>query len=171
MRYFSKYSLVFLCVLVTSISFAHSGDKKRTGAKTTLADLAEGDYDIKHLKFNLHVTDTSTYIKGDVTTTAQVVATTMSNYVFELDPILTIDSAKVNGTLLTVATSGTARTIALPSALSTGTFFTAQIFYRGTPPAGSGFFNGVTHAVSGHGTHVVYTVSDPWVAKDWWPCK
>ena len=171
MRYFSRYSLALLCVLVTYISFAHSGDKKRTGAKTTLADLAEGDYDIKYLKFNLHVTDTSTYIKGDVSTTAQVVATTMSNYVFELDPVLTIDSAKVNGTLSIVTTSGFVRTIALPAALSAGAFFTAQIFYHGTPPAGSGFFNGVTHAVSAYGTHVVYTVSDPWVAKDWWPCK
>ncbi len=55
--------------------------------------------------------------------------------------------------------------------MTTGTFFTAQIFYHGTPPAGSGFFNGITHAVSYYGTHMVYTVTDPWVAKDWWPAK
>jgi aminopeptidase N len=39
------------------------------------------------------------------------------------------------------------------------------------PPAGSGFFNGITHSVSGGGTHMVFTLSDPWVALNWWPCK
>jgi aminopeptidase N len=144
---------------------------KRSGAKVTLADLAEGDYDIKHLRFNLSVTDTSTYIKGDVITTAQVVVASMSNYVFELDPVLTIDSVRVNGTLLTVATSGIIRTITLPIALTSGAVFTAHIYYHGTPPSGSGFFHGVTHSVSAYGTHMIYTVSDPWVAKDWWPSK
>ena len=132
---------------------------------------SEGDYDIKHLKFNIHVTDTSVHISGDVSTTAQVVAATMSSYVFELDTLMVIDSAKVNGTLLPVTHVGFVRTIALPTSLSSGSFFTAQIFYHGVAPSGSGFFNGVTHAVSSGGTQMVYTVSDPWVALNWWPAK
>ena len=67
----------FLLLLVL-LGYAHVAlaDKhnQRSGAKVTLANLAEGDYDIKYLRFNLSVTDTSTYIKGDVATTAQVVA-------------------------------------------------------------------------------------------------
>lgn len=152
---------------------ACSGSKKSaTHAKTTLADMGEGDYDIKYLKFNLNVTDTSTHIAGDVTTRAQVIAASMTDYYFELDTTLVIDSAKVNGTLLPVSSIGAlVRKIALPAALPVGSYFTAQIFYHGTPPGGSGFFNGVTHAVSGGGTHMMYTVSDPWVALNWWPTK
>lgn len=146
--------------------------KGKQQAKTTMADAAEGDYDIKHLRFNLHVTDTSIYIHpSDVTTTAQVIATSMSEYVFELGASLTVDSAKINGTLLPVTGSGSVRRIALPTALTAGAVFTAQIFYHGMPPTGGGFFNGITHTISAGGTHMVYTVSDPWVALNWWPCK
>src|SRR5437879_2510041 len=55
-----------------------------TAAKTTMADPAEDNYDIKHIKFNLNVTDTSVYVSGDVTTTAQVAVFSMTDYVFEL---------------------------------------------------------------------------------------
>ncbi len=144
---------------------------KEVAEKTTQADPGEDNYDIKYLKFNLHVTDTSLYLWGDVTTTAQVTATSMSNYIFELDTLMVIDSAIVNGTVLPVTNAGFVRTITLPASLPNNSFFTAQIFYHGFPPTGSGFFNGVTHAVSTGGTHMLYTVSDPWVAKDWWPAK
>lgn len=147
------------------------GNNATTAAKTTMADPSEADYDIKHLKFNLHVTDTSVYVAGDVTTTAQVSAMSMSQYVFELANTLTIDSAKINGVVMSVATTGSVRKITLPTALPLSAYFTAQVFYHGTPPGGSGFFNGVTHAVSSGGTHMVYTVSDPWVACNWWPSK
>ena len=144
---------------------------QRAAAKSTLADAAEGDYDVKYLKFNLNLTDTSLFIQGDVSTTALVIAASMGSYVFELGNLLTIDSAKINGAVLPVTTSGFVRTIALPVALSSGSTFTAQIFYHGFAPSGSGFFNGLTHAVSGGGTHMVYNVSDPWVAMVWWPVK
>jgi aminopeptidase N len=146
-------------------------NKHRSGGKTTLADPGEGDYDIKHLRFDLHVTDTSVYVWGNVTTNAQVTAASMTNYIFELDTLMVIDSAKVNGVLRTVTHVGNVRTITLPSALPNGSVFSAQIFYHGVPPPGGGFFNGLTHAVSGGGTQMLYTVSDPWVALDWWPAK
>src|SRR6202000_2348711 len=50
--------------------------------------------------------------------------------------------------------------------------FTAQIFYHGTPPPSSGtFFNGMTLGTTSEGTKVLYSVSDPYVAKNWWPSK
>jgi len=150
----------------------HNSDK--AAERTTLADPREGFYDIKYLKFNLHATDTNTFISGDVSTTAQVITASMSSYAFELDTTMIIDSAKINGVLLPVTSIlDSVRSIALPTPLSSGAMFTAQIFYHGTPPpaiAGA-FFNAVTHAVSSGGTNVVFTVSDPWVAKDWWPSK
>ena len=173
-----KFKSIFFCSLlvllnVNSYAGRFSGrNKTKPGARATLADPGEGDYDIKYLKFNLHTADTSKYISGDVTTTAQVIAASMSKYIFELDSALTIDSAKVNGALLPVTIVGFTRTIALPTALTMGTFFTAQIFYHGMPPStGVSFFDGITHDISAHGTDMVYTVSDPWVAKNWWPSK
>src|SRR5690606_6080616 len=102
-----KIRLLIICGILLSITVNlyagyNPGKKHRSGAKTTLSDPAEGDYDIKHLRFDLNVTDTSVFISGNVTTTAQVIVPSMGNYVFELDTLMVIDSAKVNGTLLPV---------------------------------------------------------------------
>ena len=168
-------SVLFCCLFLafSGNSYAGHGSRKNhiSGGRTTLLDPGEGNYDIKYLKFNLHVADTSLTISGNVSTTAQVIIPSMSSYLFELDTLMIIDSAKINGARLTVVTAGSLRTIALPTALPNNTMFTAQIFYHGVPPPGGGFFNGVTHAVSSAGTNMIYTVSDPWVALAWWPTK
>ena len=174
-----KTKLIIICsvlllyaVDIHAVKYYQSPKKVTSGAgKTTLADPAEDNYDIKHLRFDLNMTDTSVYLWGNVTTTAQVTASSMSQYVFELNTLMVIDSAKVNGTLYPVTGTGTVRTITLGSALPGGSSFDAQIYYHGVPPPGGGFFNGLTHSVSGGGTHMVYTVSDPWVAMVWWPAK
>lgn len=151
---------------------SHSNSKKKAAAKTTVADPGEDYYDMKYIRFNINLSDTSVYVSGNVTTKAQVVAASMPAYVFELDTSFTIDSAFVNGAMLPVTAVGWVRTIALPAPLAAGAMFNAHIFYHGLPPGGGGgFFNGITHAVSSGGTHMVYTISDPYVAKNWWPCK
>ena len=143
----------FFCatLLVTAIAtqanaaFCSRQKQHHTAAKTTLASLAEDNYDIKYIRFDLNVSDTSVYVGGHVATTAQVVASSMSNYVFELDTTLHIDSAFINGASVSVATSGALRTITLPTTLSSGAMFTATIYYKGLPPGGGGgFFNGIT---------------------------
>lgn len=180
-RTFTALLTAILLLVPYLYSSAHGGnpclDRKKgthgTAAKpTALGDAAEDNYDVKHWRFDLKMTDTSIYVQGSVTTTAKVVAATMSEYVFELSNALTIDSAKVDGVLLPVVTTGSIRKITLPAALAAGTTFQARVWYQGMPPSGTGgFFNGITHTVSGGGTHMVYTVSDPWVALNWWPTK
>ncbi len=168
-----KIKIILICsalLMLTLNSYAQQ-HRKHSGNKTTLADPGEDDYDVKYLRFNLNVTDTSVHISGDVSTTAQVVADSMTAYVFELDTLMTIDAATVDGVSCTLTTSGSVRTLTLPWTLAAGSMFTAQIFYHGVPPPGGGFFNGLTHAVSSGGTNMVYTISDPWVALDWWPAK
>ena len=167
-----------ILALFTAHTWAGAGycsylrNAKGAAAKTTTADLAEDYYDIKYLNFNLNMSDTSVYVSGDVSTTAKVVVASMTNYVFELDTTMNIDSAKVNGVLYPVTNVGWVRTITLSAPLLSGAMFTAQIWYHGLPPgAGASFFNGITHAVTPGGTHTVFTVSDPYVAKNWWPSK
>src|ERR1035438_3421792 len=106
----NKSTIIFISLMVflanQSIAGSYSNGSKKSAAKTTLADPGEEDYDIKYLRFNLHLADTSIYISGDVSTTALVTAVSLSNYVFELDSLLHIDSAKVNGIPLSVTNAG-----------------------------------------------------------------
>ncbi|MBA3828149.1 MAG: T9SS type A sorting domain-containing protein [Taibaiella sp.] len=145
----------------------------RTTKTTTVADTAENNYDIQYLKFNITLSNTSTAVSGDVTTRATVTATSLPKYIFELNSALTIDSFKLNGILQTVTTSGTlTRTVTLTTALPSSTLFTAQVYYHGTSPAGTGFFtHGLNQSTLSSGTQIMYTCSDPDWASDWWPCK
>src|SRR5437763_986060 len=71
--------------------------KNGLSAKTTVASAAEDNYDVKYLKFNLNITNQSIAISGDVTTMAMTTAPSFSEYVFELNYALTIDSVLING--------------------------------------------------------------------------
>ncbi len=168
----NKFILSCSLLLILTINLSAQQYRKHSGNKTTLADPGENNYDVKYLRFNLNVTDTSVHISGDVSTTAMAV-TPMSSYVFELDTLMIIDSASIDGIWCPPPTTTGAfvRTLTMPFTFTAGSMFTAQIFYHGVPPPGGGFFNGLSHAVSAHGTNMVYTISDPWVALDWWPAK
>ena len=174
-----KIRSLLLCCLLLIMAFSadarrrHKKHHQATGVtnRTTVADPNELNYDVKYLKFNLNVSDTTVCISGNVSTTAQVIVPSMSTYVFELDTLMVIDSAQLNGVTLPVSATSMIRTINLPTPLTSGAMFTAQVFYHGVPPPGGGFFNGLSHAVSSGGTQMVYTISDPYVASDWWPSK
>jgi aminopeptidase N len=148
--------------------------KKGIRQRGTLASPLELLYDVQHVKIDLAMTNISTAIAGSTTITSRVVEPAgMSQYAFELNDNLTIDSAKINGVAVAVASSGNhLRVITLGTPLAQNAVFSAQIFYRGTPASGSGFFNGgVINTASPAGTEITYTMSDDYFAKDWWPSK
>lgn len=145
----------------------------QTQNKATLAAVEEEWYDVKHVALDLHLTNLSTAVSGSVTTHALVTAPTLPTYAFELDTSITIDSVLVNGQNLPVATSGkNIRKVTLSTPLLQSQMLTAQVFYHGQPPSGTGFFTrGLNHFSLSSGTNVTYTLGDMYYASEWWPCK
>ncbi len=131
------------------------------------------DYDVTYTKLDLHADNSSTYIGGSATTIAQVTAVAMQQYVFELIDTLTIDSVVVNGQILDVRSAGFVHEIDLPQALQRGATFTAQVYYHGTPPYTTEMIRaGIRHVFSEEwGIWATYTLSEPYAAREWWPCK
>ena len=149
------------------------GGRKRwqAAAKTTATPELEY-YDVRYVKLDLAMTNVSTATSGKAITTARVAVASMSEYVFELDAAYTIDSVRINGAVRPFTTAGSLRTVQLATPLSQNSIFTAEVYYGGTTPAGTGFFTrGLVRADLPSGTKITYTVSDPYWAKDWWPCK
>src|SRR4051812_21515916 len=115
--YYLLFALLSLAATHTAFSqenlisagCAHA--KARSAAKITVGNPVEDDYDIKYLKFNLNMTNTSTFISGDVITYAKVISPSMLVYAFELDTELTVDSVFINGILHPVTTAGSVRII------------------------------------------------------------
>jgi aminopeptidase N len=129
------------------------------------------DYDVTFYHLNLEVSDQSTFITGDVTIHARVVAEQLDTFAIELIHLMNIDAVKVNTAAVAFIHAGDEVFIPLSQPLLTGEHFSVQIFYHGTPPAGN-FFNGVTSAYdSVWNKHVTWTLSEPFNARQWWPVK
>ncbi|MEW5799808.1 MAG: M1 family aminopeptidase [Bacteroidota bacterium] len=123
--------------------------------------------DVKYYKLNLRIADQSGFIRGDVT--ALVIASdSIASISYDLAAELTVDSVFCNGIPALAVRSGATIAIPLPKKYSHGDTITTQILYHGSPPyTGLGSYSDV---MRGDGTRWVYTLSEPYGARDWWPC-
>jgi len=134
------------------------------------------DFDVKYNRFNWVINPDSVYISGNVFTLFEV-KSSLSKLEFDFSSALTIDdfssaltidSILYQSTLLPFTSSSDIITILLPGIISTGQLDSVEIFYHGVPPtSGFGSFNQSTH----NGIPVLWTLSEPFGASDWWPCK
>lgn len=142
-------------------------------AKTTVADTLEDAYDVHYVHFDIGATNTTTAITGIVTTRASVVSTQLNTYAFELNSGFTIDSVKLDGQLAAPVASGTVVKANFAQPVLQNHSFTAQVFYHGSPVTATPFSSvGLMNEQSPTwGTHVTFTMCEPYEARDWWPCK
>jgi aminopeptidase N len=132
------------------------------------------NYDVTYheLRFTVDPDNTTPFISGVVKTTFRALANNMSTVTFDfykktISPF-TISSVKINNVATTFSHNTTHElVINLPSPLNTGDNATAEIIYSGVPSTLEGAFTRGIHS----GTPVIFTLSEPFGARDWWPCK
>lgn len=151
-----------LCKIVEMERDAHARIVNAAG-KT----LASNNFDVKYYRCEWEVDPAVNYIKGKVT--VYFVATSAaSSITLDLKTPLVTDSVKQHGSIITFSQPTDALTINFPAAVNTGSLDSVSIFYQGAPPnTGFGSFVRTTHA----GVPVIWTLSEPYGARDWWPCK
>jgi aminopeptidase N len=125
------------------------------------------NYDISYHKLEFTVDPSINYISG-VVTTAFTALTDLSTITFDLTNQLTVSSVTKEGLDLSFTQTDTNElVITLPNTLNSGTVATVSISYSGTPPSQGTAFTTATHS----GAPILYTLSEPYGARDWWPCK
>lgn len=126
------------------------------------------NYDISYheLRFSVDPNNTTPYINGVVTTTFTALSD-MSVVTFDMATALVVSSVTMNSSNLTFSQSNYELNINLPTTLVSGNSATVVITYAGSPPQAEGAFTRGTHS----GTPVIFTLSEPYGARDWWPCK
>ncbi len=126
------------------------------------------NYDITYheLRFTVNPNNSPAAISGVVKTTFTALAN-MSTITFDMATQLVVSSVTMNSINLTFSQSNYELNINFPSTITTGTSSSVIITYAGIPPTAEGAFTRGTHA----GTPVIYTLSEPFGARDWWPCK
>ncbi len=126
------------------------------------------NYDVTYheLRFSVDPNVTNPYINGIVKTTFTALSD-INAVTFDMATALTVSSVTMNSTSLTFSQSNYELNINLPSTVTTGNSATVVITYAGSPPQAEGAFTRGTHS----GTPVIFTLSEPFGARDWWPCK
>ena len=173
-----KAYLLLLC-LPLSFVFAQSNTAKRSSiAEAEMKSAAQtmnievnpntANYDITYHKLEFTVNPNTKFISGKITTTYTALAN-MNTITFDFANTLTASLVKKGTTNLTFTeNSNNELIITLPSTQAVGTSATIEITYSGTPPNnGFGSFEQTTH----NGVPIIWTLSEPFGARDWWPCK
>ena len=125
------------------------------------------NYDISYHKLEFTVNPAVYFISGKITTTYKALSD-MTSLIFDLSSTLTVSSVKRGVDNLAFTQTATELQIILPATQSSGTSETVEITYSGTP-FNSGFGSFIQ---SMHGTSpIIWTLSEPFGAMNWWPCK
>ena len=147
---------------------AHAERKAGASKINFVANPNTSNYDIAYHKLEFAVNPASYFISGVVTTTYRALSD-MATVTFDLTNQLTVSSVKKNNIALAfIQNNNNELVITLPETQIAGTNATVVITYSGAPASGQGGFN---RSNTPSETPILYTLSEPYGARDWWPCK
>jgi len=126
------------------------------------------NYDITYHKLEFSVNPAVASISGKVTTTFTALQD-MNTVIFDLDDNMIVSSVTQNNNSLNFSqNTDDELVITLQNTLNIGESTSVSITYNGNPTSnGFGSFEVSTH----NGTPVLWTLSEPYGALGWWPCK
>jgi aminopeptidase N len=149
-----------------------AAEMERYRALTTAslrATPADENYDVTWYRLDLTVTKDPDLISGTVTIRSTSVITGLSSIRIDLSDSLAIDSITDGADTLSFTRTSNTVTVYLDDVKSAGDLFDINVTYHGVPdPSGFGSF---AFAVTQQGAPWIWSLSQPYGAKDWWPCK
>ena len=125
--------------------------------------------DMHYQEINWEINPANYYIKGEITYYFKSLVPGLTQLILDLSDQLTINNIRRNGLPLTY-TLGTDKLlkINLGKTLLNGAYDTLTINYEGIPDSnGFGSFEQGSHASN----PIIWTLSEPYGARDWWPNK
>ncbi|MFG6685471.1 M1 family aminopeptidase [Mariniflexile sp. HNIBRBA6329] len=132
------------------------------------ANANTGNYDVKYHRLEFSLDPSVAFISGAVTTYFEA-KTNLNQVTFDLANNMTVSQVTQRGnTISFTQNTNDELVIALPTIQSTGVLDSLTISYSGNPiSSGFGSFEQTQH----EGDPVIWTLSEPYGAKGWWPCK
>jgi len=174
-----KAILALFILIISSVLLSAQEDSEtsmliageRKAAESRLGFLSSSNtdnYDVNYYRLKFTVNPAVKYISGSVTVRFKALES-MNSIVFDLYHTMTVDSVRHANTWTSFTLNGNDElTIDLQSTLSAGQTDSVRIYYQGDPTSsGFGSFAQQMH----NGTPVIWTLSEPYGARDWWPCK
>lgn len=145
------------------------GEGRSHFKKASFAESADyTSFDLIHQQLHLKVDPAVNYIEGSVFSSFKFLKDHVAQIQFDLATGMIVDKVSYNQQNVVFQHSSNRITISLPAVANKNTMGSAEIFYHGTPPpTGMGSFTASRH----NNIPVIYTLSEPYGSRDWWPCK
>ncbi|MEO7961931.1 MAG: M1 family aminopeptidase, partial [Ginsengibacter sp.] len=125
------------------------------------------NFDVTYYRCEWNVDPATRYIEGAVTSYFRVPANTDS-IIYDLMDDLAADSILQRGNRLLFQHNNNQIVIYFANTVLATTIDSVTIYYHGIP-ANTGFGSFINSSHSG--TPVMWTLSEPYGSRDWWPCK
>ncbi|WP_405610313.1 M1 family aminopeptidase [Polaribacter sp. Asnod1-A03] len=159
----------FLSIKAQKTTLISEAEAKSASKKMEFkANSNTSNYDISYHKLEFSVDPAIASISGKVTTTFTALQN-MNTVIFDLDDNMTVSNVtQNNNTLAFTQNSDDELIITLQNTINSNESTSVTITYSGNPTSnGFGSFEVNTH----NGTPVLWTLSEPYGALGWWPCK
>ncbi len=135
-----------------------------------LASLASNNFQVTYYRCNWKIDPAVRYMSGSVTSYFKTTAFT-HQIVYDFTDKLTVDSVLYHNQHASFSQQSNATIVINFSVeFAIGKQDSVSIYYHGVPPASGDFtggFSQTTHA----GIPVIWTLSEPFGASGWWPCR
>jgi aminopeptidase N len=132
--------------------------------------LASTNFEVYYYRCNWNIDPAVRYISGSVTSYFKTTTLT-SSIVYDFTDDLTVDSVIYNNHQTTFSQhANSTLTINFPVVFGIAKKDSVIVYYHGVPPVSGDFTGGFTKTTHS-GTSVIWTLSEPYGASGWWPCR
>lgn len=128
--------------------------------------LASSTVNATYYNLDLTISTSPQYLRGKVTVEAISLVDSLASLTLDLSDPMTVDSVLMQGIAVSFSRQTNAVRVALDRVYGNGEPVVLDVYYRGIPvPTGFGSFLFSSHG----GTPWVWSLSQPYGARDWWP--
>jgi len=129
---------------------------------------SDSTFDVTHYEINLDIPLGSSFVKGKVTCNFTAGITNLSSVSLQLSSSFAIDS--VGGNVLQYNFANDIINLTLDKTYNTGEEVSITIYYSGIPPVLNNT-KGMRFETHGNNEPIIVTLSTPYLAHLWFPCK
>ena len=123
------------------------------------------DYDARHYDLDLDLNPSTNILTGTVVATVEVLAPSITIVELDLRTSMTVSAATSGGNPTNWSHANHVVTVNLDRAYTLGETVVVSVSYSGNPS--SGYFGWDSYG----GQDMIWTLSEPYGARYWWPCK
>jgi len=160
----------YFCAQTSFSSLIENEKKYFLSARNASTCAVSDNYDVKYYRCCWNINPAINAVSGNITTYFKP-QSIIDSLQMDASITLSIDSVLYHNFKIVFAQqTGDILQIHFPTSINVNILDSITVFYHGTPPSsGFGSFTQSTHG-SNHDP-VIWTLSEPYGARDWWPCK